>query len=68
MTMETVEELVRSKDGKTEPLTLGKLTAKNMEDRIKNRMVLLPPKVGGLKGGLLMGDRSERPGRSDVAS
>jgi len=46
-------------DGMVEVLTLAELADKGNKDRINNRTVLIPPDVGGLKGGLLNGNPAD---------
>ena len=43
-------------DGTVKPLTLGALASKEKKDQINSQTVILPPKVNGLKAGLLTGD------------
>lgn len=43
-------------DGTVQPLKLGKLASKENKDQINSQTVILPPKVNGLKAGLLTGD------------
>jgi CRISPR-associated endonuclease/helicase Cas3 len=43
-------------EGDVEPFTLAELTDKDMKDRINYCTVLLSPKAGGLRDGLLNGD------------
>ena len=43
-------------DGTVKPLTLGELASKEKKDQINSQTVILPPKVNGLKAGLLTGD------------
>ncbi|MGA7495215.1 MAG: type I-U CRISPR-associated helicase/endonuclease Cas3 [Isosphaeraceae bacterium] len=38
------------------PLTLGELASKEKKDQINSQTVLLPPRVNGLKAGLMTGD------------
>ena len=44
-----------SHDGTVEVVSLKKLTDKDAKDRIHSKTVILPPKVGGLAGGMLDG-------------
>jgi CRISPR-associated endonuclease/helicase Cas3 len=46
-------------DGTVEVQSLGILADKDHKDRINNRTVLLPPRVGGLNGGLLTGNPND---------
>jgi CRISPR-associated endonuclease/helicase Cas3 len=43
-------------EGTVKPLTLGELASKEKKDQINSQTVILPPKVNGLKAGLLTGD------------
>lgn len=52
-------------DGAVEVLTLEELADKDRKDRLHSRTVLLPPRVGGLKGGLLTGNPDDKA--EDVA-
>jgi CRISPR-associated endonuclease/helicase Cas3 len=51
--------------GTVEVLTLGELAEKANRERIDHRTVLLPPRAGGLRDGLLTGD--PRDAANDVA-
>ena len=56
-------------DGSIEVISLEELTKKDQKERIYGRTILLPPSVGGLRGGLLNGESGPTEGEKyDVSN
>jgi CRISPR-associated endonuclease/helicase Cas3 len=49
------------------PTTLGRLTEKEQKSAIENKTILLPPRVGGLREGMLDGNSDQADDAADVA-